>query len=353
MSSQGATMGEAARKILHLMLEGGLPSSDGMRLLNALAVGYPEEVEGRSPEELASLAGVPVQHSDLPAMGPREGLLTAVGEEEVVLDLEPVPAIETGQADTGLSGELQGMEQVQSPESSDSPGLVPKAAMLLSTIKTGDLIDVPSGVNLRIEQQLDESNSIDATGSIVLRGVDSHYLRLGTGSPASMRLENSEYTLMWRGPEILVEIPNNLHRLILANTKAQISVLGYSGPLEVRSADGGLKIQGATGPLEIRDVSGPVKLLGLALRQGASIIEAADSDIEIQIASDASVTARVSTSEGEVSLGENESPGHGLRRRGSWRFGSGRAELLVSTIRGHIRIYQTKSPAEGRDAPLA
>jgi hypothetical protein len=132
-----------------------------------------------------------------------------------------------------------------------------------------------------------------------------------------------------------------------------VGLSGYAGPFSAEEIGAGFTVHGASAPFRIREVRGTVQLHRLALLDGISTIAAVSQDVEIETASEASVTIRAS-SRAEVQDSTMNSDARGETdpdrggRRGVWRVGAGTAQLNVSQIRGQLRLHPAGStPKDG------
>jgi hypothetical protein len=133
-----------------------------------------------------------------------------------------------------------------------------------------------------------------------------------------------------------------------------VGLSGYAGPFSGEEIGAGFTVHGASAPFRIREVRGTVQLHRLALRDGISTIAAVSQDVEIETAAEASVTIRASSraeardDAEDFDASEEAAPDRG-GRRGVWRVGTGTAQLIVSQIRGQLRLHPAGS--EPKDAP--
>jgi hypothetical protein len=360
-------------EILRLVAEGIVKPEEGQGLLEALREGYPREFdrwgrpsldavaagsrpESRKRKKLGSGAGSSESEGPTDDPGPRPGVVKPprgtpgprarredrsrpgkrAADPSVKVQPSPSPS-----PDTEAPIRSDANAEQESGERRADPGPLP-----------GGLIEIPSGVLLRIETSAPVGGAVDPLTSVAVRGVPGSSLRVIRGSGVELSREQPTlWRLTWPSGMLFVELPTTQAGLEILGIPGSVGLSSYSGPFSCEGIRGGLTVHGASAPFRIRDVQGTVRLLRLAIRDGISTISGVNHDVEIETANDASVTIRASSHSTPHDTGgspdtDPEVDADRGGRRGVWRVGGGAAQLNVGQVRGQIRLR----PAGATDA---
>jgi hypothetical protein len=221
-------------------------------------------------------------------------------------------------------------------------------------LQTGDVVEIPSGVLLRIDTAGPSRLTDSPASSVAIRGVAGQLVRVVRGSGVELHREDeAAWRLTWPGGQLFLEIPERLAGLEIRDIPGSVGLSSYAGPFSVEEIGDGFTVHGASAPFRIREVRGSVQLHHLALRDGISTIAAVGQDVEIETASEASITIRASSRPEaqdrtmDFDADGDFDPDRG-GRRGVWRVGAGTAQLNVSQVRGQLRLHAVGSmPKDG------
>ncbi len=320
-------MQNSVMEILRMVADGVIRPEEGQELLDALRTGYPEEfdrpVAARTPGS-APFGLPPELPTDRSSI--RSGLGAGVG-----------------------SSDSDGSTDVADPWPGSSPKQAAAAAATTPYLQPGDVVEIPSGVLLRIDTTGPAPAEDAPMSSVAIRGVEGQLLRVVRGSGVELHKEDeAAWRLTWPGGLLFLEIPVQLAGLEIRGIPGSVGLSGYAGPFSGEEIGDGFTIHGASAPFRIRDVRGTVQLHRLALRDGISTIALVSRDVEIETASVASVTIRASSrAEAQDSTMDFEARGEigpdRAGRRGVWRVGAGTAQLNVSQVRGQLRLHAVGS----------
>ena len=322
-------MQNAVIEILRLVAEGAVRPEDGQELLDALHAGYPEEFE--RPVATRPLGPAPSAQSPESSTN-RRSIRSVLG------------------AGVGSSGS-DGSTDVADPWPGSSPQQATAASTDATTpcLQTGDVVEVPSGVLLRIDTAGPSRVSDGPMDSVAIRGVAGQLIRVVRGAGVELHREDeTAWRLTWPGGLLFLEIPERLAGLEIRDIPGSVGLSSYAGPFSVEEIGDGFTVHGASAPFRIREVRGSVQLHRLALRDGISTIAAVGQDVEIETAGEASITIRASSRpEAPDRTMDFDAPGEidpdRGGRRGVWRVGAGTAQLNVSQVRGQLRLHAAGS----------
>jgi hypothetical protein len=322
-------MQNAVIEILRLVADGAIRPEEGQELLDALRAGYPEEFD--RPVATRPLGPVPSAPSPESSTD-RRSIRSVLG------------------AGVGSSGS-DGSTDDADPWPGSSPQQPTAAAADATTpyLQTGDVVEIPSGVLLRIDTAGPSRVTDGPMSSVAIRGVAGQLIRVVRGSGAELHREDeTAWRLTWPGGLLLLEIPERLAGLEIRDIPGSVGLSGYAGPFSVEEIGDGFTVHGASAPFRIREVGGAVQLHRLALRDGISTIAAVGQDVEIETAGEASITIRASSrAEAQDRTldfdARNEIDPDRGGRRGVWRVGAGTAQLNVSQVHGQLRLHSVGS----------
>jgi len=298
-------MSEARIEILKLISEGKISPAEGERLLAALDQKEAPQIEEETPTK-SWTDGVARALQDV-ADTVRRAVDDAIGATQKVFD-EHRPETENVQV-------------------------------------AGGEFPVPPGARLKVQHAIRVSfGGTSKGGNVVLHTGQGDRVRIVRGQAIEVHRNGTDYVLSWAKDNLELEVPSTLAGLDVRCMGGDLEVQQFPGPMSLETMGGELRVRSPRSGFRVRTLGGKARIADMDLKEGVATINSTGGDVQVDLATTASMTIRATTLGGTIEFPpgtESETEGR-ARRRASCVIGGGDAAVTIDTLGGDVRVRQAQ-----------